>query len=801
MSDKNYNSPNNNILFQEVLRLVESLIMTKTGKHLSNIEVLVLRGSWKGHKYNQIATESGYTGEYIKNDIGPKLWKRLSLALEKKVTKNNFKAILEQYIYQVEKGKVISKSISNNLENNENFINTNNLIATPKPIYHNLPSRDYTKLVGREVEARKLLEILSFEWTIPCVSIEGIGGAGKTSLALDIAYRCLKASNDIYLKRQSESNIPSFELIVFTSAKSQFFTSKGTIPRLRREKTLVDIFTSIIRTVSFYDSRTASFEDTYEQIYKCLANMRTLLIIDNLDTLEEQQQVLSFLYELPPTVKALITSREKTPFNTVNLSSLTKTEALMLIQQQANEKQVDLDFKQCIQLYQTTGGIPAAIIYAISQIAAGYSFYSVTSVLMPTQGDFCRFYFESSVQQLKEKPAYNFLMALSLFAKPATCEALRAVAGVKNPLDVADGLAKLQQLSLINYRQGCYEMLHLTREYALSKMSNNPEFEMSARNRWVKWYVEFAQQHGGKDWREWQDYQNLEDEWGNLSDVIEWCIANNYYRHACKLWQSVKCYTYSFAYRQNRLSYWDAPLLWLEWLSEAAVSREDFPTAAQMIGERAWKLTLLAQEQHLALADDLYNRAWQLHQHLTLDMQVDLAIHIGVWYIQKQQFLQATDWLKRAKTLLNNPDNLQIDSSLATRLSLHILYYEGEIYYKTENYQDSKILFKKVFDKAQSIGWKRASLLAKDFLADIALKQGKLQQAQDYLAEVLQVAENNQDKCSRAYTKRSLARLEKKLGNLNLAKRWVYEAVNEFEILGMKPEARETQALIQTIEP
>ena len=114
----------------------------------------------------------------------------------------------------------------------------------------------------------------------------------------------MKSSNDVYLERQSESNVPCFELIVFTSAKSRFFTSRCTIPRLRREKTLVDIFTSIIRTVSFYDSRTASFEETYEQIYKCLANMRTLLIIDNLDTLEEQQQVLSFLYELPPPVKA-----------------------------------------------------------------------------------------------------------------------------------------------------------------------------------------------------------------------------------------------------------------------------------------------------------------------------------------------------------------------------------------------------------------------------------------------------------------------------------------------------------------
>ncbi len=799
MSDKNYNSPSNNILFQEVLTLVENLIMAKTGKHLSNIEVLVLRGSWKGHKYSQIAAEGGYTDEYLKNDIGPKLWKRLSLALEKKVTKNNFKAIIEQYIYQVEK----EKSIANKLLNKKSFLVPNNFTETPQPTYHNLPSRDYTRLVGRDAEVKKLLELLSFEWPIPCVSIEGIGGAGKTTLALEIAYRCLKASNDIYLGRASENNLPSFELIVFTSAKSHFFTPTGVLPRLRRERTLVDIFISITRTISFYDSQTASFEETYQQIYKCLANMRTLLIIDNLDTLEEQQQILSFLYELPPTVKALITSREKTPFNTVVLSSLTKTDALILIQQQADEKELDLNLKQCIQLYQTTGGIPAAIIYAISQLAAGYTFDSVTSQLTPTQGDFCRFYFESSVLPLKGKAAHKFLMALSLFTKPAYSEKLKAIAGVENPLDVADGLAKLQQLSLINYRQGRYEMLHLTREYALSEMSSNPEFEISARNRWVNWYLNFAQEHGRKDWREWQDYQHLENEWDNLTEVIEWCMSNNRYHDACKLWQDIKCYTYSLAYRQNRLSFWDAPLLWLEWLTEAAVERKDFKSAAEIIGDRAWKLTLIGQEQHLAIADNLFSQAWQLHQHLTLDMQVDLAIHIGVWHIQKQQFSQATDWLNLAQNLLDNSDsldNIQIDSYIKTRLSLHIIYYQGEIHYKTENYQESKILFQQIFQKAQSIGWRRASLLAKDFLADIAIKQGKLKQAQDYLAEILQVAEDNQDKCSRAYTKRSLARLERKLGNLTIAERWINEAMADFETLGMKPEAREAQALLQAIE-
>ncbi|MEM9922968.1 MAG: ATP-binding protein [Cyanobacteria bacterium P01_D01_bin.50] len=796
MSDQKHSSLSNNISFQEVLRFVENLVIAKTGKHLSNIEVLVLRGSWKNQKYNQIAAEGGYTDEYLKNDVGPKLWKRLSQALEKKINKSNFKAILEHYIYQEEQGKLIPKE----LPHKENFLNKLQLPELPQPTYHNLPSRDYTKLLSRSWEVKRLLELLSFEWTTPCVSIEGIGGSGKTTLALDIAYRCLKASNDVYLGRSNDEAIPTFELIIFTSAKSQFFTTKGIVPRLRRERTLTDIFTSIIRTINFYNSPLTSFDQAYEQVYKYLANMRTLLIIDNLDTLEEEQQVLSFLYELPPTVKALITSREKTPFTSISLSSFTKTEALIFIQQKTSEKQVDLNLKQYIQLYQTTGGIPAAIIYAINRLAAGYSFENVTSDFMPSQGDFSRFYFDSSVKPFKGEAAHQFLMALSIFAQPALHEALCAVAGLDNATSTADALAKLQQLSLITYRQGGYIMLPLTREYALSEMASNPEFEEHARNRWVKWYLDFAQHYGHKDWREWQDYQHLEQEWDNLTQVIEWCISNDRYNDVCKLWQDVKCYTYSLSYRQNRLSYWDTPLLWLEWLSEAAVSRYDLKTAAEIIGDRAWKLTLMGQEQNLALADELFSQAWELHQHLTLDVQIDLAIHIGVWHIQKQQFTQAKHWLNRAQNLLESSDNSQLNSYMATRLSLHIFYYQGEIHYKTENYKESKILFQHIFQQAQLIGWRRATFLAKDFLADIAINQGKLKQAQNYLTEVLQVAEENQDKCSRAYTKRSLGRLEKKRGNLNVAERWINEAKIDFETLGMKTEALEAQALLQVIK-
>lgn len=274
---------------------------------------------------------------------------------------------------------------------------------------------------------------------------------------------------------------------------------------------------------------------------------------------------------------------------------------------------------------------------------------------------------------------------------------------------------------------------------------------------------------------------------------MEWCIANVRYSDVCDLWQAVKCYTYSQAYRRDRLTCWDMPLDWLKWLTQEAETRKDWLTTAESMSDRAWKLTLMGQPQHLATAGTLFAQVWKLRQYLGINLQVELAIHIAVWCIQQQQFPRATRWLNRARLLLNKA---KVNPSLAERLLLHILYYQGEISYKVKDYETSKQLFQQIADQAQTIGWQRAIFLAKDFLADIAIQQGNLHQAEQLLTEGLGVAQANQDQCSQAYTKRSLAQLEQKRGNLTKAYRWATEAREEFESLGMIPEAIETQALL-----
>ncbi|HEY9743183.1 MAG TPA: AAA family ATPase [Coleofasciculaceae cyanobacterium] len=840
--------------FQVILGLVDTAVFTTTGKHLSNIEVLVLQGSWQGQRYPQIAAQSGYALDYLKNDIGPHLWKRLSKALGEKVSKANLTAVLQQRIYQQEqetnRGGVralvqqdavaphlvfaqsnrvarveatkpnseegmaelndskihptvprtvtleqeskkldenpqttkspasVSELTSQNktltqrqqltltsrqlaVSNSEVAFNTKQqsqkAVKLSQCLYHNLPPRDYTTLVGREPEVKRLLKWLSFEHPTPRIGIEGIGGVGKTALLLDVAHRCWQASQEAEIREVSREALPTFEAIAFTSAKTQHFTDCGIVPRFRQEGTLREILRTIARTLHCPDKPSASFAEAGDQILRCLEHQRVLLIVDNLDELAEQQDILSFLYELPATVKVVITSRECTPFPTIRLNALPPTEALHLIQHQARDKGMQLNLGESQMLYQSTGGIPAAIVYAIGQLTMGYGLQEVPSRLQQPDGDFSRFYFERAIQSLQGTHAHSLLLALALFSKPPVREAICAIAAVTNSSVATEGFVRLQQLSLIQLQRGRYSMPQLTRRFVLAKLAADRECEQSMRDRWVQWYLKLAQEQGGKDWKEWQDYSALEQEWENITDAIEWCIAHERYPEVCQLWRNVKCYTYSQGYRQSRLSCWDTPLDWLSWMIQSAQTRKDWATMAELMGDRAWKLTLLEQPQHLLTASILFTQAWELRQHQPVSWQIELATHIAEWHLQQQQFSLATQWLNQARSLL---DGTRLASFDTARQAMLIDYYQGEVYYKTGEYDRSQALFEKLASQAQAIGWQRALFLAKDFLADIAIQQGELDKAQQLLAEGLQVVQAQGDRCSEAYIKRSLAKLE-----------------------------------------
>ncbi|NEO33544.1 MAG: hypothetical protein F6K36_24585 [Symploca sp. SIO3C6] len=425
-SQKNTNS-------RIVVKFTDSAVFSKTGKHLSNIETMVLQGTWKGLKYPQIAAENGYTIEYLKNDIGPKLWKRLSETFGEKIKKANVKVVLQRRLDSEEKIEVKTEAEINNrgsekisselthslLQQEPNFSKTSqenievhsknnsnyHLISNPivreqilpltkfsSPVRHNLPCSE-TRLIGREFELQQLLKWLSSEQSIPRISIEGMGGIGKTHLLLEAVHQYLQTSEVAFNQKTSTgNNLPVFEQVIFTSAQSHYCTIHGFLPRFSQEKTLEDILRTILHTLNVNNYSDIYLDQAYEQVLKNLVGVRTLLIIDSLDKIEKRQEVLGFLYGLPSTVKIIVTSRKKTLFPALHLNELHTNDALSLIHKLVGEQRLSLSLEESQKLYQITGNIPAVIVHAISLLASGYRLQDLSLLLARNTEEFAQLY-------------------------------------------------------------------------------------------------------------------------------------------------------------------------------------------------------------------------------------------------------------------------------------------------------------------------------------------------------------------------------------------------------------------------
>ncbi|MEH2135384.1 MAG: AAA-like domain-containing protein [Nostoc sp.] len=79
---------------EDILQAVEGILQDKP---LASIQWFVLYQSWLGKTYGEMAQESGYRDNYIK-EVGSELWQDLSIALGKRVTKKNLHLALNKYL-------------------------------------------------------------------------------------------------------------------------------------------------------------------------------------------------------------------------------------------------------------------------------------------------------------------------------------------------------------------------------------------------------------------------------------------------------------------------------------------------------------------------------------------------------------------------------------------------------------------------------------------------------------------------------------------------------------------------------
>lgn len=385
---------------------------------------------------------------------------------------------------------------------------------------HNLPPRDYERFVGRQKELEDIKKLL-----LPypqsrhhLVTIAGIGGIGKSTLALEAAYSYVDNYDTL-------PEAERFEAIVWVSAKRAYLTADGILRQPQAFRTLEDLFVAIARVLDHPAITRARAEDQQAVVEHILREQRTLLILDNLEIVDDEV-LLIFLRFLPDPTKAIVTTRHRIDVAyPVQLLGMPLPDALRMINQETVRKNVLLKPSEQEDLYTRTGGVPLAIVWSIGLMGQGSSIKSVLGRLQG-HGDIARFCFDESVAQIQGKESYHLLLALSLFVSEARRDAL----GYVTKLDDDDarrdeGLAELLRLSLVTKEGERFGLLPLTREYVSVEAAKHLEWVEEARKRWQTYFFNFVQSNGSSS-HYWRGYNSIEDDLANILAVPRWIAEN-----------------------------------------------------------------------------------------------------------------------------------------------------------------------------------------------------------------------------------------------------------------------------------
>lgn len=289
-------------------------------------------------------------------------------------------------------------------------------------------------------------------------------------------------------------------------------------------RNLDDIYATIAITLEREDITRARPEEQDELVRRALTQQRTLLIIDNLETVDDER-VMAFIRDVPAPTKVIVTTRHRVDVAyPIRLSNMDTQEARELIANESRRRQLVLSEHETDRLMQRTGGVPLAMVWSIAQMSFGYSIETVLTRLGQPTSDIARFCFEGAVEILRDQPAHKLLMVLPLFTPDASREALAYVADLP-VLDRDDGLVTLEKLSLVNRHAGRFALLPLTKTFALAELDRYPEFKQQASRRWADYLRKVSKGPDGEYYWRYRDY-TFHDEGPNLLEAVEWAYQH-----------------------------------------------------------------------------------------------------------------------------------------------------------------------------------------------------------------------------------------------------------------------------------
>jgi energy-coupling factor transporter ATP-binding protein EcfA2 len=181
---------------EEVLKLADKIIFTKTGQHLNDLQESVLRGTLQRDTYKQIAKDFDCSESRVR-EVGADLWQILSEQLGEEVSKSNFRSAMD---------RLQNSTNVSNFAQDVVAISSFNICGESKhppdiPNPHNQETSNSKQTQTSHQELSEMPELGTFYDRIPeletlttwilqqhcrLIALTGTSGIGKTTLAVQL---------------------------------------------------------------------------------------------------------------------------------------------------------------------------------------------------------------------------------------------------------------------------------------------------------------------------------------------------------------------------------------------------------------------------------------------------------------------------------------------------------------------------------------------------------------------------------------------------------------------------------------
>jgi hypothetical protein len=224
-----------------------------------------------------------------------------------------------------------------------------------------LPAPDYANLFGIDELAQQLAALLQDPDGPHFVSLEGLGGIGKTTLAQIVAYRL--------------ADVGQLAGIPWISARQEWVNDQGQLVAFRdAAQSLADVVARLVVQLGQEHLAGLAVADKLEGIKPLLAARPFLIVIDNLETLRDSQALLPALQPLAGRTRFLLTSRHTlahSPYTHVQpVTPLSPAHSRALIESELQRRGTSITITpaESNRIYDVIGGIPLALKLAVAQM-------------------------------------------------------------------------------------------------------------------------------------------------------------------------------------------------------------------------------------------------------------------------------------------------------------------------------------------------------------------------------------------------------------------------------------------------